>query len=429
MTLPNYQYSEYFARKMDEQDPLAHFKDKFFYPQINGKPSIYFCGNSLGLQPKSVRQEVQAELDAWAERGVEGHFNGDSPWVDARLRSKPILAKLLGAETNEVVAMNSLTANLHFLMVSFYQPSRNRFKIITESEAFPSDRYMLDSQVRFHGYDPEEAIIEIQPRPGEHTLRTEDILRVIEENKDNLALIMMSGVQYYTGQFFDLKTISQAGMRAGAKVGFDLAHAVGNVPLNLHDWGVDFAAWCSYKYLNSGPGNVAGLFVHAKHENCPDLPRFAGWWGHDEKERFRMEKDFKPMVGADGWQLSNNNVLALAAHQASLEIFEKAGLSNLCVKSELLTGYLEFLLGRIAKDQQVEIITPNNPAERGCQISLLIHEGGKEIFDELYENGIIADWRNPNVIRLAPTPLYNSFEEVYRFAKQFEQSTQKRLSI
>jgi kynureninase len=414
----DYQFSETFAREMDETDPLKSYKSKFFIPKANGKEVIYFCGNSLGLQPKTVKDFVQKELDRWAEKGVEGHFEGDNPWIDARLPSKPILATLVGAKNHEVVAMNSLTENLHMLMVSFYQPTKTKFKILTESEAFSSDRYMMESQVRFHGFDPQEAIVEIYPREGEHTLRTEDILSKIREYKDELALVLMSGVQYYTGQFFDLEAITATSRKSCINVGFDLAHAVGNVPLKLHDWGVDFAAWCSYKYLNSGPGNIAGIFVHEKHASNVELPRFAGWWGHEEKERFRMERNFKPMYGADGWQVSNNNVLALAAHYASLEIFQEVGMENLRKKSELLTGYLEFLVGHVSEASNVlEIISPANPQERGCQLSLLLHKEGKRVFDKLYSQGLIGDWRNPNVMRLSPVPLYNSFEEVYHAAK------------
>ncbi|HLW19900.1 MAG TPA: kynureninase [Cyclobacteriaceae bacterium] len=421
-----FEFSEQFARKMDEDDPLKDFSDHFFYPKIDGGKAIYFCGNSLGLQPKLVQRYLQMELDAWAEKGVEGHFAGKSPWLDARLRSKPILAAILGAKEQEVVAMGSLTANLHLLMVSFYQPTPKRFKIITEADAFPSDQYLLESQVRFHGFDPKEAIVEIKPRSGEHVLRNEDILLAIKENSEELALVFMSGVQYYTGQFFSLQAIAEAGIKAGAKVGFDLAHAAGNVPLRLHDWGVDFAAWCSYKYLNSGPGNVGGIFVHEKHAHQSNLQRFAGWWGHDEKERFKMEGNFKPMTGVDGWQVSNNNVLALAAHQASLELFEKAGMARIRHKSELLTGYLEFLVQEIAGGNRlVEIISPKDPKERGCQLSLLIPKGGREVFDALSRQGVVSDWRNPNVVRLAPTPLYNTFAEVFRFAGLFEQALQR----
>lgn len=426
MSFPDYKYSKEYAIEMDQSDPLKHFKNSFLFPKVEGKSAIYLCGNSLGLQPKAVQQHLQLALDKWADMAVDGHFNGDNPWYGARKKSKPILAKIVGAKEHEVVAMNNLSSNLHFLMVSFYQPNDKKYKILTEAGAFPSDMYMLETQVKFHGYDPEKAIIEVFPRPGEHILRTEDIITKIEEHKDELALVMMSGLQYYTGQVFDMEAITQAGHKVEAKVGFDLAHAVGNARLKLHSWNVDFATWCSYKYLNSGPGNISGIFVHEKHANNPELPRFAGWWGHNERERFKMEKGFVPMFGADGWQLANTNILALAAHQASLELFEEAGIEALRSKSELLTGYLEFLIEHISGNSGVlEIITPKNPIERGCQLSLLIHKGGKDVFNEFYKNGIVGDWRNPNVIRLAPTPFYNSFEDVYNFATILEKALQK----
>ncbi|MFC0262923.1 kynureninase [Fontibacter flavus] len=422
----SYQYSEDFAREMDAKDPLRSFRSKFYFPKVEGNEAIYFCGNSLGLQPKTTQSYIQRELDNWANLAVDGHFYGEDAWYHVRKKSKPALATIVGAHEHEVVAMNNLSSNLHFLMVSFYRPTQERYKIITEAGAFPSDMYMLESQVKFHGLDPDTAIIELVPRTGEYTLRTEDILRVIAENKDHLALVMMAGLQYYTGQVFDMEAISQAAHQAGALAGFDLAHAAGNVSLKLHDWDVDFATWCSYKYMNSGPGNISGIFVHERHAENHELPRFAGWWGHDEGERFRMEKGFKPMYGADGWQLANSNVLALAAHQASLDIFEEAGMEALRKKSELLTGFLEFLIEKISGESGViEIITPKKPNERGCQLSLLIHKGGKDVFDEFYKHGVVGDWRNPNVIRLAPTPLYNSFLDVYRFAKILEQSLQK----
>ncbi|MBT0809820.1 kynureninase [Litoribacter ruber] len=421
-----YQNTEAFAKEMDEKDPLRSFRDKFLFPEVNGQQAIYFCGNSLGLQPKSAISYIQEEMDRWARMAVDGHFHGESPWYSIRKKSKPMLANILGTKEHEVVAMNNLSSNLHFLMVSFYQPTHKKFKVLTEAGSFPSDIYMLETQVKFHGYKPEEAIIEISPREGEHTLRTEDILSAIEENKNELALVMMAGLQYYTGQVFDIRKITEAGHAAGAQVGFDLAHAAGNIPLKLHDWDVDFATWCSYKYMNSGPGNISGIFVNERHANNPDLPRFAGWWGHDEEERFKMEKGFKPMYGADGWQLSNTNVLALAAHQASLDIFEEAGMEKLRQKSELLTGYLEFLIESISGDSGIlEIITPKSPKERGCQLSLLVHKGGKAVFDELYAHGIVGDWRHPNVIRIAPAPLYNSFEDVYKFAQRLELALKK----
>ena len=426
MSNTQYEFSESFARQMDAQDTLSGFRDRFYFPQINGKEAIYFCGNSLGLQPKTVATYINKELDNWAKLGVDGHFYGEDAWYHVRKKSKPALSAIVGAHEHEVVAMNNLTSNLHFLMVSFYRPDQTRYKIITEAGAFPSDMYMLETQVKFHGLDPEKCIVELSPRAGEYTLRTEDILMAIEAHKENLALVMMAGLQYYTGQVFDMKAITAAAHQVGARAGFDLAHAVGNAKLELHDWGVDFATWCSYKYLNSGPGNISGIFVHERHAENQELPRFAGWWGHDEGERFRMEKGFKPMYGADGWQLANSNVLALAAHQASLDIFEEAGMDRLRAKSELLTGYLEFLIEKISGDSGVlEIITPKIPNERGCQLSLLIHKGGKSVFDEFYKHGVVGDWRNPNVIRLAPTPLYNSFIDIYQFAKILEQSLQK----
>lgn len=421
-----YEYSEAFAHKMDEKDSLKEFRSKFYFPQVNGRQALYFCGNSLGLQPKTTENYIKKELDNWSRLAVDGHFHGEDAWYHVRKKSKPALAVIVGGHEHEVVAMNNLSSNLHFLMVSFYRPDEKRYKIITEAGAFPSDMYMLETQVKFHGLDPDKCIIELAPRAGEYILRTEDILKAIEENKENLALVMMAGLQYYTGQVFDMEKITHAAHEVGAYAGFDLAHAAGNVSLKLHDWGVDFATWCSYKYLNSGPGNISGIFVHEKHAESPELPRFAGWWGHDEGERFRMEKGFKPMYGADGWQLANSNVLALAAHQASLDIFEEAGMKRLRGKSELLTGYLEFLIQEISGESGVlQIITPKNPSERGCQLSLLIHKGGKAVFDEFYSHGVVGDWRNPNVIRIAPTPLYNSFLDVYQFAKILEQSLQK----
>lgn len=421
-----YQYSESFAREMDAKDPLSNFRSRFHFPKVNGKEAIYFCGNSLGIQPKSVKDYLEKELNNWADRAVDGHFHGEDAWYHVRKKSKPALAEILGAQEHEVVAMNNLSVNLHLLMVSFYQPTQERYKIIVEAGAFPSDQYMLETQIKFHGLDPKDVLIELSPRSGEYTLRTEDIVSEIQRQGDSLALVNMAGLQYYTGQLFDIRAITEAAHSVGALAGFDLAHAAGNAVLKLHDWDVDFATWCSYKYLNSGPGNVSGIFVHERFAERPDLPRFAGWWGHDEGERFKMEKGFAPMYGADGWQLANSNVLALAAHQASLDIFAEAGIENLRTKSEKLTGYLEFLIREISGESGVlEIITPNNPAERGCQLSLLIHRGGKEVFDEWYKQGVVGDWRNPNVIRLAPTPLYNSFLDVFRFAKILEQSLEK----
>lgn len=422
----NYQYSESFALEMDQKDPLSKFRDQFIFPQVNGEEAIYFCGNSLGLQPKTVRKGLDKELQNWAQMAVDGHFHGEDAWFYAKNKSKPALAEIMGAHEHEVVAMNNLSVNLHLLMVSFYRPTSERYKIIVEAGAFPSDQYMLETQVKFHGLNPEEVIVELKPRAGEHTLRTEDIVAEIKKQGDALALVNMAGIQYYSGQLFDLEAITKAAHEVGAYAGFDLAHAAGNALLKLHDWDVDFATWCSYKYMNSGPGNISGIYVHERFAERPDLPRFAGWWGHDEGQRFKMEKGFLPMFGADGWQLANTNILALAAHQASLDIFMEAGIENLRNKSVSLTGYLEYLIREISGESGIlEIITPENHSERGCQLSLLIHRGGKAVFDEWYQHGVVGDWRNPNVIRLAPTPLYNSYMDVFRFAKILEQSIKK----
>ena len=426
MNSTTFQYSEAFAKEMDEKDPLSHFRERFHFPKVNGQEAIYFCGNSLGLQPKSVKDYIDSELENWANLAVDGHFHGEDAWYHVRKKSKPALAEIVGAQEHEVVAMNNLSVNLHLLMVSFYQPTNERYKIIVEAGAFPSDQYMLETQIKFHGLDPLDVLIELKPRSGEQTLRTEYIVEEIRKQGESLALVNMAGLQYYTGQLFDMRAITAAAHSVGALAGFDLAHAAGNVDLRLHDWDVDFATWCSYKYMNSGPGNVSGIFVHERFADRADLPRFAGWWGHDEGERFKMEKGFVPMYGADGWQLANSNILALAAHQASLDIFQEAGMANLRAKSEKLTAYLEYLIREISGESGIlEIITPKNPSERGCQLSLHIHRGGKAVFDEWYNQGVVGDWRNPNVIRLAPTPLYNSFLDVFRFAKILEHSLKK----
>lgn len=406
---------------MDRNDPLKSFRKQFYLPKINGKPALYFTGNSLGLQPITTKKFVTEELTDWATLGVEGHLHSQRPWLYYHKFSKNALAKLVGAKPMEVVAMNQLTVNLHLMMVSFYQPTFTRYKIITEAGAFSSDQYTLESQLKFHRVIPDDGLIELKPRPGEFTLRTEDITRAIKENSDQLALVIFGAVQYYTGQFFEIKKITEAAHKAGAIAGFDLAHAIGNVPMQLHKDQVDFAVWCSYKYLNAGPGGVAGAFVHERHAKDFSGPRFAGWWGHQEKERFQMKKGFIPMQGADGWQLSNFPVLSGAAQLASLQIFEKAGIKKLRIKSLLLTGYLEFLLQQIeAKEKRFTVITPNNPTQRGCQLSILMKENGKKVFNKLTKAGIIADWREPDVIRVAPVPLYNSFEEVFRLVEIFK---------
>lgn len=410
-----------FAKKLDKQDPLKSFRKRFHLPKVNGKTAIYFTGNSLGLQPISTKKFINEEVSDWAALGVEGHVHAKRPWLYYHKFSKKTLAKLVGAKPIEVVAMNQLTVNLHLMMVSFYRPTKQRFKIITEAGAFSSDQYAFESQLKFHGLDPETTLIELAPRKGEFTLRTADIIQAIEENKEQVALVIFGAVQYYSGQFFEIKKITKAAHDAGAYAGFDLAHAIGNVPLHLHKDQVDFAVWCSYKYLNSGPGGVAGAFVHGRHANDSSLPRLAGWWGHHEKDRFQMKKGFIPMPGADGWQLSNFPVLSGAALLASLQVFEKAGIYNLRKKSVLLTGYLEFLLNQITNlRESFSVITPTDPMQRGCQLSILMHQNGKSVFQKLTRAGIIADWREPGVIRVAPVPLYNRFEDVFEFVKIFK---------
>ncbi|MEQ9299894.1 MAG: kynureninase [Cyclobacteriaceae bacterium] len=410
------------ARELDKEDSLAKFRSEFYIPQHNGEDIIYLCGNSLGLQPKGAANIIQQELDNWKENGVEGHFKGIRPWMHYHKNFTSYWHDLIGAEEKEVVVMNNLTVNLHLLMLSFYRPEGARFKIIMEGHAFPSDQYAVESQVRLKGYDPEDAIIEVFPREGEHYLKTEDIVAQISQAGDELALVLFSGVQYYSGQFFALSEIAKAGHDVGAYVGFDLAHAVGNVPMKLHDWGADFATWCSYKYLNSGPGAVSGIFVHEKFATDKTFPRLAGWWGHNEKERFKMKKGFDAIPTAEGWQLSNAPVFSMAPHLASLELFKSAGMDNLRAKSLQLTGFLETQL-KAAENYGTafEIITPSESGARGCQLSLLFHERGKEVFDWLSQNGVIADWREPDVIRVAPVPIYNYFEDVYRFGELLTQ--------
>ena len=415
-----------FAKKLDQNDPLKSFRKQFHLPKVNGKTALYFTGNSLGLQPIAAKKFIMEELTDWAALGVEGHVHAKRPWLYYHKFSKKTLAKLVGAKPIEVVAMNQLTVNLHLMMASFYRPTKQRFKIITEAGAFSSDQYAFESQLKFHGLDPETTLIELAPRKGEFTLRTADILQAIEENKEQVALVIFGAVQYYSGQFFEIKKITKAAHDAGAYAGFDLAHAIGNVPLHLHKDQVDFAVWCSYKYLNSGPGGVAGAFVHGRHANDSSLPRLAGWWGHHEKDRFQMKKGFIPMPGADGWQLSNFPVLSGAALLASLQVFEKAGIYNLRKKSVLLTGYLEFLLNQITNlRESFSVITPTDPMQRGCQLSILMHQNGKSVFQKLTRAGIIADWREPGVIRVAAVPLYNRFEDVFEFVKIFKASLAK----
>ncbi len=411
--MTNFESTQEYALNSDHRDDLGLFRNLFNIPTRNGNEVIYLCGNSLGLQPKSAKEYIETEYKAWTDYGIEGHFNGKRPWMPYHKNFKSVLASLVGANENEVVAMNSITVNLHLMMVSFYRPEGKRYKILCESDAFPSDQYALETQARFHGYNPEDAIVEIQPRNGEHLLRHEDIIKAIDNLKDELALTMIGGVQYYTGQYFDLRSITHSTHKAGGVVGFDLAHAVGNLPLKLNEWGVDFAVWCSYKYMNSGPGSVGGAFINEKHHSA-DLQQFAGWWGHNEEERFLMEKGFNPIHGADRWQLSNAPVFNMASHLAALEIFESACIDRLRKKSLCLTAYMEYLIN-LDGDERLEIITPKNPDHRGCQLSLFLHGGGRELFNRISARGVIADWRAPNVIRVAPVPLYNSFHDVYKF--------------
>jgi len=405
------------AQEYDQVDELKDFRQQYHIPEDEqGAEKIYFCGNSLGLQPKAVSLAVEEELETWRTEGVDGHFAKPNPWWTYHKRLKSSLAHIVGAKEHEVVAMNNLTTNLHLLMASFYRPTNDRYQIMIEGGAFPSDHYAVESQLRWHGLDPAQALIELHSQSGEEILRTEDILNAIEQHADSLALVLLPGIQYYTGQFFDLKTITEAAQKVGATIGVDLAHAVGNVPMQLNNWNIDFAVWCSYKYLNSGPGNTGGAFIHERYADDTQLPRLAGWWGHREEDRFQMKPGFKPMYGADGWQLSNANILPLAAQRVSLEIVAEAGIDRIRQKSLKLTGFLEECIHSIDPEgKHINIITPHNPEERGAQLSLVFASRGKQVFEKLTQSGIIVDWREPSVIRVAPAPLYNTFTEVYRF--------------
>lgn len=418
------------AVKYDASDELASFRQQFLIPKHEGADIYYFCGNSLGLQPVRTREYILRELDHWAENGVEGHFRGTMPWKDYHHFFKAQMADLVGATPQEVVLMNTLTTNLHLMMVSFYRPTPTRFKILVEGGAFPSDQYAVETQAKFHGYNPDEAVVELHPRKGEFNLRPQDILDRIQDLGDSLALIMIGGVNYYTGQLFDMEAITKAGHQVGAVAGFDLAHAAGNVKLNLHQWGVDFAVWCTYKYLNSGPGGPGGCFVHERHSENPDLPRFAGWWGHHEAERFLMKKGFIPMPGADAWQLSNAQILAMSAHKASLDLLSETTIEQRHNKAQKLWSFAVEMLDDIMAQHPnwLQIITPRAANEHGCQISLLTNDQGRKLFDYLSEKGVITDWREPNVIRLAPVPLYNSFNDVYQFAFHLKQAIESTLT-
>jgi len=415
----SFQSGEQFAAEMDARDPLASFRQRFFIPKTkSGTDSVYFCGHSLGLQPKSAQAYIEQELRDWAELGVEGHFHARNPWLPYHRLLTDRTATLVGAKSGEVVVMNSLTVNLHLMMISFYRPTASRHKILIESGAFPSDQYAVKSQIRFHGFDPASSVIEIEPREGESCIRDEDLELLIERDGASIALIMIGGVNYATGQVFDMPRIAEAGRRKGCVVGFDLAHAAGNIPLHLHEWGPDFAVWCSYKYLNGGPGCVGGCFVHERHSKEWDLPRFAGWWGHDEGVRFQMESDFKPMAGAEGWQLSNPPIIAMAPLRASMEIFAEAGIERLREKSISLTGYLEFLL-RGEKLDRFSIVTPSERHRRGAQLSIRIPGHGRALCKNLTAEGVFGDWREPDTFRVAPVPLYNTYQDAYRFVQSF----------
>ncbi|MBQ48113.1 MAG: kynureninase [Zetaproteobacteria bacterium] len=411
----NFENTIAFAKSLDQSDTLASFQNQFHFPAHAGKKAIYFCGNSLGLQPKSTRAFIENELRDWESMGVKGHTKPEKPWVSFHELLAKNMGDVVGAKPDEVVMMNSLTTNLHLMMVSFYRPKGKRTKIVIEGGAFPSDQYAVKSQLDFHGLDPKDHLIELTPRKGENLLRTEDIVATINQHGESIALVIPAGVNYLTGQLYDLQAITKAAKACGACVGFDLAHAVGNVPLKLHDWGVDFAVWCSYKYLNSGPGGIAGCFMHESH-SLKKLPRFEGWWGHNKEKRFAMGPNFEAIGGVESWQLSNPPIFQLASAQASLELFAQAGIENLRKKSLLLTGFLEFLMEKIPHSRY-EIITPKNPIERGAQLSIKVHGSATALLDKLDEKGIICDFREPDIIRVAPAPLYNSFSEVFLFAE------------
>ena len=412
----NFENTLEFAKRLDAEDPLKHFRNKFFIPRHKDRDKIYFTGNSLGLQPKNSKEYVEQELEDWKTMGGEGHFEARRPWYPYHEIFPQQLSKIIGCLPEEVVVMNSLTVNLHLLLVSFYRPTKERYKIICEYKAFPSDQYAFESQARYHGFDPEDAVIEVKPREGEQVIRHEDIINTIKEQGHSLATVLLSGINYYTGQVFNMKAITEAAHEAGAYAGFDLAHAAGNIGLQLHDWNVDFACWCTYKYLNSGPGSVGGIYIHKDHAANKTIPRFAGWWGYDKTTRFNMEKGFEAMPTAEGWQLSNAPVFSMAVHKAALDIFEEAGMDALVKKGQGLGDYLIFIMDEINKslpEKLIEVITPAN--EKGCQVSMMIEKNGKAIYNYLMQNGVSAGWREPSVLRVAPVPLYNTFEDVWRF--------------
>ncbi len=413
----SFEFSLEFAKSMDQKDPLRSYRNQFYFPKTaNGKDKVYFSGNSLGLQPKSTRSYVEQEMKDWETLAVKGHFLSKNPWYTYQRILKKGLAECVGAQEHEVTAMNSLTANLHFLFVSFYRPTKQRYKILMLKNAFPSDQHALRSQVKFHGYDPKTSLIQIGPSASEGILDPKELYSVIEKQGQEIALIFLEGVNYLTGQLFDMKKITELGHAQGCTVGFDLAHATGNVPMHLHDWDVDFAMWCNYKYMNSGPGVVGGAFVHDRFSKDKTIPRFEGWFGHNEDTRFLNEAEFDPMPGVDAWQVSNVPILSSAALKASLDMFVEVGMENLRKKSLQLTAYAEFLLKEHCK-HKVDIVTPSDPAQRGCQLSTAIEGIGKKVYEKLIESGVICDWREPNIIRIAPVPFYNSFEDIYHFVE------------
>ncbi len=409
----NYRSGLNYAKEQDFNDDLSHYRNQFHIPKDqHGNDVIYFCGNSLGLQPKSTKKYIDQELEDWANLGVEGHFEAKNPWLHYNELLTENMAKVVGAKPIEVVVMNTLTVNLHLMMVSFYQPTKTCYKILIENDVFPSDKYAVESQLRHHDYDEKEGLILWKPRKNEKLNRYEDLETILEEQGNEIALIMIGAINYYTGQYFDLKRITELAHKYGCKVGFDCAHAAGNVPLNLHDSGADFAVWCTYKYLNSGPGSLAGCFVHERHAHKKTLNRFTGWWSHNKETRFKMRDLFDVISGAEGWQLSNPPILSMAAIKASLELYNEVGIEKLVLKSKKLTGYFEFLISELYNDN-IKIITPKNPEERGCQLSIQVKNANKSLHTKLTKAGVICDWREPDVIRCAPTPFYNSFVDVY----------------
>ncbi|MBA6153314.1 kynureninase [Gelidibacter maritimus] len=418
--MSNYQLGLEYAKQQDQNDVLASYRNRFHIPKDNqGKEVIYMTGNSLGLQPKSTRDYIHQELEDWANLGVEGHTDAKHPWLHYHEFLTENMAKVVGAKPIEVVVMNTLTANLHLMMVSFYKPTSKRYKILIEADAFPSDKYAVESQLRHHGFDPKDGLVLWKARKGEELANYDDLEAILETQGDEIALVMIGGVNYYTGQFFDLKRITQLGHRYGCMVGFDCAHGAGNVKLDLHDSGADFAVWCTYKYLNSGPGSLGGCFVHERHAHNKDLNRFAGWWSHNKETRFKMRDEFDQLPGAEGWQLSNPPILSMAAIRASLDMFSEVGMEKLTEKSKHLTGYFEFLIKQL-NNKDIKIITPSNPKERGCQLSIQVKNADKTLHHQLTGAGVISDWREPDVIRCAPVPLYNSYQDVYELVERLK---------